>query len=353
MSVSPDVPAVPPIPPDVRRLAIVGPSWVGDTVMATPVFRAARQVLPRARLVAMVRRGLNDVLAGNPWLDEVIVCDMKGALGVLRLASAIRTCRADAVLLLPNSFRSALAARLSGAPIRAGYDRDARGWLLTHRHRARKTNSPVAMVEYYADLARWALRVDHVDPTLELAATNDDRAAAQIILADVAPPFIVLNPGANRPDKRWPAERFAAVADVLARSHGLAAVASGSSTEMNVLDAVVRAAKSPIMNLAKRGITLGTLKAVIEQAKLLITNDTGPRHLAVALGTPVVTLFGPTDHRWTTPGALNCPRERLMLAEPFLPEQLVADRHSKACAIDRIPVSDVISAARALLNGNP
>ncbi|MHC5114978.1 MAG: glycosyltransferase family 9 protein, partial [Planctomycetota bacterium] len=82
-------------------------------------------------------------------------------------------------------------------------------------------------------------------------------------------------------------------------------------------------------------------------AALLVTNDTGPRHLAAALGTPVVTLFGPTDHRWTTLADI---RERRLLAEPFLPAELVADRHPKVCTIDRIEVEDVLAAAAGMLN---
>ena len=314
--------------------------------MATPVFRAARNALPNTRIVGIMRRGLNEVLTGTTWFDETVVCDMKGLLGPMRLARAIKHCGADAVLLLPNSFRSALSARLSSASIRIGYDRDGRGRLLTHRKAVPDTASPVAMVTYYTSLGEYALGIESIDQRLELATTASEKSAAEKLLSDVKRPFIVLNPGANRADKRWPPERFAAVGDALAQSHGVSVVVSGSPGEMEVLRAVTGVAQSPVINLAERRITLGALKAVIQQSSLLITNDTGPRHLAVALGTPVVTLFGPTDHRWTT---LNCPHERIMLAEPFLPEELVADRHARACAIDRIPVNDVVLAARELL----
>ena len=95
-------------------------------------------------------------------------------------------------------------------------------------------------------------------------------------------------------------------------------------------------------------LDLGVLKAVIAEAALMVTNDTGPRHIAAALGTPAVVLFGPTDHRWTTlPGSRIT--ERLLLAEPFLPEALTADRHGDSCAIDRISAGDVTEAAAQLL----
>ena len=161
---------------------------------------------------------------------------------------------------------------------------------------------------------------------------------------------VLLNPGASKKEKRWPVERFAAVADALANSRSLAIVASGAPSEKGLIRALVAAAKTRIVNLADRGITLGSLKAIIQRASLLITNDTGPRHIAAALGTPAVCLFGPTDHRWTT---LPEARERILLAEPFLPEELIADRMPKICSIDRIRVGDVISAAESLLDDQP
>ena len=181
----------------------------------------------------------------------------------------------------------------------------------------------------------------------ELFVTTDEDAAGAQLLRGVEGPFVLLNPGANRPDKRWPAARFAHLADDLLKARDLPAVVSGGPNERPLLRAVVDAARSEIVDLAERGITLGALKAVIRRAALVITNDTGPRHLAAALGTPVVSLFGPTDHRWTT---LDAAREHLVVAEPFLPESMVADRHPRACGIDRIPVSDVLFASMRLLD---
>lgn len=335
----------------VDSVAIVIPSWVGDCVMATPVLRALREALPQARLIGCVRPGLDQVLAGQPWLDEIIVCAMKGLGGVRGLAGAIRSRRCRAVLLLPNSFRSALAARLSGAPTRIGYARDGRRWLLTHSTTAQSNGtSPIPAVDYYARLAEFALGVASIERRLELHVTEQEAAAASKLLQGTSERVVVLNPGANREDKRWPAERFAAVADELAGSHGVALAITGSPAEWKLLRSIVEAAKAPIINLAERGVGLGSLKAVLARAALLITNDTGPRHIAAALGAPVVTLFGPTDHRWTT---LEGVRERILLAEPFLPEELMADRFPKACSIDRISVADVLSAAGALLRTAP
>jgi heptosyltransferase-2 len=330
--------------------------------MCTPVLRAVRERRPQTRISAIVRPGLDDLLRGCPFIDSTIVCDNKGLFGPQRLAKAIKQSDAQAVLLLPNSFRSALGARLSGTPIRIGYDRDGRHAILTHALPPVKSDLPVPMVDYYAALSCFALGMDasaeSIDRRIELATTPDEEAAADALLHEVSGPFVALNPGANRADKRWPAERFAALADRLttcpatdsASPHSV--VITGGPGELELLEAIEKLAKRPLINLARRGVTLGSLKAVLRRAAILITNDTGPRHIAAALGTPVVTLFGPTDHRWTT---LHLPpdRERILVAEPFLPEELVADQLPKACAIDKIAVEDVVMAVQAMLRVAP
>ena len=208
----------PAVPHDVRSLAIEMPSWVGDTVMATPLLRAAREARPEARITGIMRPGLDDVLAGTPFLDEMIAIDPRGRRGIRRLARSIRTVSADAVLLLPNSVRSGLAARLSGTRVRVGYARDGRGPLLTHGLAFDRKERPLATIEYYARLAKFAIGLNAVDLAPELSVTDGERAAAKAIVDDVDR-LAVLNPGGNKPAKRWPAERFAKVADHLA-GHG-------------------------------------------------------------------------------------------------------------------------------------
>lgn len=336
----------PPIPGATRRLLIDMPSWLGDCIMATPVLRAARAALPGAHIAGLVRPGLDRLLAGCPFVNEWTALNPRGLGGVWRAARAIRAAAPDAALLLPNSFRSAMALRLSGANIRAGYARDGRGWLLTHALAFDKRRErPIATLEYYLRLAKWAFGVESIDPSLHLAVSDEERSAAGLLLQGVEERFVVLNPGGNKHRKRWPAERFAAVGRHLAAQHGLRVVVNGSPGERAIVRAVCDGVQDSI-DLVERGVTLGALKGVIERASLVITNDTGPRHIAAALGTPLVTLFGPTDPRWTTlPGIL----EHILTADPFLPEELIADDVPERCSIERIPVSDVIHAAEVML----
>lgn len=336
------------ISPDIDRLVIEMPSWIGDTVMATPVLRAARTACPRARIVVIVRPGLDAILQGLPHVDEIVTASSRGVIGVYRAARAIRKAQPDAVLLLPNSFRSGLGAWLSRAAVRVGYARDSRSVLLTQAVKTPQADGPVAAITYYARLAEAAFGLESIDMALELVVSDSERAAAKHLLGDEpGTRWVLLNPGANRPDKRWPADRFASVGNHLSHAHGVRIAVTGSPVEGGVVADVVARIEGDAINLVERGVTLSSLKGVIDRAVLLITNDTGPRHIAAALGTPTVALFGPTDHRWTTlPGA----PERVLLAAPFLPEKFIADQQRKACDIARIAVGDVIAAAAGLLD---
>lgn len=358
-----------------RRLLVIMPSWVGDVVMATPTLRALRERLPGALIGALIRPVARELLAGSDFFDEIHVDPRSGVMGPKKAAQKVRAARYDTALLLTGSFSSALAARLAWIPRRIGYQRDARALLLTDAllpprrgdtppydrdaPRARDW-APVPACEYYLDLVRHLLD----DPTiplgpLELAITPDEEERADEILSgaglDAArPKAVILNPGGNNPAKRWPAERFAALAAHLARGHDRNVLISGAPGERDLLEKIATDARAQlaagpaeaIINLTDFDLSLGALKPIIRRCSLMVTNDTGPRHLAAALGTPVVTLFGPTDRRWTT---IPFDDEIELSAAPDLPEHLVANDHPERCDIAEIATDTVIEAARRLL----
>jgi heptosyltransferase-2 len=335
---------------EVKHLLVLCPTWVGDCVMATPAFRAARRALPEARITALGQPGLEALLMPSPWFDAFAGVDAKGLAGTRRASQLVKRLvpAVDAALLLPNSFRSALIPWLARVPVRAGVRSDWRSGMLTEIIDVPGRNGIRATLEHYALLAEAAFGVSHgaIDRTMELQVSPEQQADADRVLAGVREPFVLLNPGAVRTNKRWPAEKFAQLADVLAQRFGVRVAVTGSPGERDVIAAVVGNATTGIVDLAARGVTLGSLKGVIRRAALLITNDTGPRHIALALGTPVVSLFGPTDPRHTLIDSAN---ERILRAEPFLPEELVADDYEKACTMERISVGDVAAACAALL----
>lgn len=378
------------------RVLVVLPSWVGDAVMATPALRFLRRSMPGALIGALSRPGVDRVLAGledgegRAVFDEFHLHHPTGVLGPKFAAAKVRPRRYGSALLLTNSFSTALAARIAGIPRRCGYDRDGRGPLLTvriHAPRARDQGrsgsgpgpsyAVVPAVSYYWHAVTHFLEpatppltppaLDH--PTradlalpagerLALRVTETDAAEAAAVRASVglaaAERFAVLNPGGNNPSKRWPPERFAAVAGHL-DARGLRVLVNGSPGEVELCRQIAgrSGAGERIAVLAEHGGTLGSLKALVRDASLLVTNDTGPRHIAVAFGTPVVALFGPTDPRWTTVPACplpdGSPSEVVLVADADLPPGVISNDVPERCRVERIGTGAVIDAADRLL----
>jgi heptosyltransferase-2 len=355
------------------RTLVICPSWVGDAVMATPALRLLRERLPGSFMGALVRPGIDEVLAGGGFFDEVHVERAQGVMGPKFAAAKVRPRRYEQVLLLTNSFSTAMIARMAGIPRRVGYSRDARGLLLTERLEAPRRGdgawAPVPAVSYYWHAARALLgepvpRVPGAElpaARLELGVTAEQEQAGQAALrragiigaeqpragADHAGPWVLLNPGGNNAAKRWPPERFAEVGRVLSWRHGLRVLVSGSPGEAALVGGIARDIGPAAVDLVAAGITLGALKSVIRRCGLMVTNDTGPRHIAAAFGVPVVSLFGPTDPRWTTVPTGG--REVVLVADPSLPESETADDHPERCRVDRIEVEAVLAAAERLL----
>lgn len=358
--------------------------------MATPAIALLRHHLPKSVIVGLGRVGAAELLAGaDHLLDEVMEADTRSTLGPAKVAGRLRPMKFDAALILPNSFASAITVRLAGIELRVGYDRDGRGMLLTHKlHPVKRLKphftsegawAPVSAVEYYLRAARELLLAlvaqerlvpKPADPpvALELGTSRVQDEQGREVLGRAGAvdgggevvPFALLNPGGNNPAKRWPIERFAAVAHHLITVREMRVLINGAPSERELcgLIAQVIALNHPgdapmVASLPELGGTIGSLKAVTRAARLMVTNDTGPRHIAAAFGTPCVTLFGPTDPRWTTlppsfsrPGV---PREVVLVADPTLPATEVADDHPQRCRIDRIATGEVIAAVDQLL----
>jgi len=342
------------------RVAVVMPTWLGDAVMATPTLRALRGVYAGSRIDAWCVGNLRAVLRPMPWVDRVRVYDKRGG-GLWRAARRMRREGYDAAVVLPNSWRSAVLVWLGGSKRRVGYAREWRGALLTDRLSApRGAQGGWAMVptaRYYLAVAE-RLGAVGVDEAMGLFVSAGQRRSAEAVMRSAGlvdgdarrrlRPIVLLNPGAQNPAKRWPAERFARLADVLTRDADAQVAVTGSPREREVLRAVVRSAHSPVVDLTEHGLTLGALKGVVAAADLLVTNDTGPRHLAAALGTPAVTLFGPTDPGWTT---IEAPRERTVIA-PEATDATAAERREFVSAPRRmrdIAVDEVVLHAAELL----
>ena len=343
----------------ISRLLVVMPTWLGDCVMATPTLRALRELYPQAHISALIQEPVRPILLNCPWVDRLLAVRRRRdgkpdrRRGPVRLARRLARGRFDAAVLLPNSFRSAMIVAMAGIPRRIGYERDGRGFMLTDRllpQRKAGGFTPVPTLEYYLGIARYLGATDP-DGGMRLFTDKAGDQAADELLAragyppGVDQPLVLLNPGANKPQKRWPADRFARLADKLADSHRAVVAVTGAPREREVLRAVVAAARTPVIDLSAQGLNLTLLKSIVRRASLMITNDTGPRHIAAALRTPVVTLFGPTGPEWTEIGFEH---ERQVVA-PCIPRGQKGKDEAFRRMID-IPLDAVVACSKELLD---
>lgn len=298
--------------PAPRHLVVRLPGPLGDAVMATPALRALRRALPATRITWAAGAGVHGALEGLPWRDDVLALGsamLQGARAPLRAARQLRRLRADAILLLPNSFSSALAARLAGIPVRVGTALQGRGSLLTHAvevpRAARGRLAPRPMRAHYLDLvAPWGARDDGGPTELRVLPFDAERAAA--CLAGVPPgtTLVGVHPGAGfGPSKCWPPALLGEALARLREQAGVLPLLLGGPGEQALLQEVAAAAGGPLRSTAGDPPGLGTLKGLLARCRLLLTADTGPRHVAEALGVPTVTWVGPTDPRWGAGGA--------------------------------------------------
>lgn len=302
---------------DPKNILIIQPSWVGDAVMATPTLRAMRNRFPDARITYLMRRYVKSIYAGMPWANRLLTfrpTRHRGG-GALALGRRLRAGNFDLALLLTNSFKSALTCKVAGIDRIVGYDRDGRGMLLTDkliplRHDGQYVPTPI--VGYYLALARYLGAADR-DRRMELFVTGAERREAIDVLGRArldasvdrpkshgGKPLVILNPGAQYgAAKCWLPEYFAAVNDRLVDELGATVIVSSAPRERKIVEEIARHAKRPFIDTGKLGPSLGAVKEIVRRADLMITNDTGPRHIAAALGVPVITIFGPTHPEWT------------------------------------------------------
>ena len=293
-----------------NRIALFLPNWIGDVVMATPAIQAVRDAFPAAELIAVCKPYVADVLGGNPWFREIILADKRGPSSrrLIGVARALRNHRLDAALLFPNSFRSALLARLAGCRRIVGFVRYGRGLLLTDKLYA-KTDSQRRFIPFPAinDYNRLAQALGTADPgfRMQLFTSEQDELSAEAVwqrfgLANDSR-VVTLNPGAAfGAAKHWSIDSFAQLARMLTQQARCGVLVLCGPTEREMARQIVEGSRSPhTFALHDMPLSLGLTKACVRRSDLLITTDSGPRHFAAAFNRPVVTLFGPTHIEWT------------------------------------------------------
>lgn len=287
------------------RILVVAPSWIGDTIIAQPLFMRLAERDPGCEIDALAQPWVAPVLRAMPQIAGVIESPLRhGRFDFAlrrQLARRLAAGRYDEAIVLPNSWKSALMPFLAGIPLRTGFIGESRYGLLNRRHQLDKTKLP-RQVDRYAQLAQppgEALRQPLPQPQLARDAAREAATLVALGLARAHQP-IVLCPGAEYgPAKRWPAAYYAELARALgARGHAIWLL--GSAKDAPVADEIVAASAGAAENLCGR-TTLGQALDLIASARLVVTNDSGLMHVAAALGRPLIALYGSSSPDYTPP----------------------------------------------------
>jgi heptosyltransferase-2 len=346
------------MPKKVQTILVTCPNWVGDVVMATPTLECIRNNFPEDRVIGLIRNYARGVVETGPWFDELYEINDKSPGGFIELVLKLRRLNPDVALILPNSFRSALIARLAGAKAVYGYRRNARTALLTGGPAPWRINHrivPRPMVDYYMEICR---SLDFQIPQSIIPRLYCSQAVVQegtrlmescgISDGDVV---VGMNPGARfGSSKCWPPAHFARLAELLVQRWNCKIMLFTGPGENELGRQIVRLSRAEIIFPGSDHINLELLKPLIQRCQLLVTNDTGPRHYAVAFDIPVVVLMGPTDHRFT-----NANLDKTIILRRDLE---CAPCHDKECALhhscmEQIVPQAVLQAAEELLRGHP
>ena len=287
-----------------NRVLIVLPNWVGDTLFATPFLRALRRAHPSAFIVTLGWPQCRHVLLHNPDLNELIdyeeQASHRGLGGMWRLSRTLRTRRFDTAFILRKSLSRSILLMCTGIPRRIGFANAKSGWCLTRRVAPPREVMHKALS--YAPLLE-AASAGALESHYAYVVDAQERQAAQALVREQGidgRPVIILHPGANWWHKRWAPERFAELGDRLMAQRGAKVLLTGAAEDVELAQAIAQRMRQRPVVLAGR-TTLRQLAACVSEAQLLISNDTGVLHLAAAVDTPLIGLYGPTSPQLTGP----------------------------------------------------
>jgi heptosyltransferase-2 len=292
-----------------------GTNWVGDAVMTVPALRELRRVLPRARITLATRPWAEGLFRDADFLDNLLIYERgkRDAGAVLRQVREWRKRRFDLALLFQNAFEAALIAAAARVPVRLGYATDGRRALLTHPLALPQWRGKRHEIFYYLNVVAGLEKILYGasdilerEPDFSLRVSENRKAEAREMLRSRGAgldggTLVMLCPGStNSRAKRWPASSFAALADRFVEETGAEVALVGAPDELGVSRSVAdRMRHNPLMLTG--GTDLAQAVALLSLADILVTNDTGPAHIASALGRPTLVIFGPTDPTTTRP----------------------------------------------------
>lgn len=294
------------MPETPRRILVIKPSALGDIVHALPTLSSLRASFPDAKIAWLVRPVYASLLEYTQKVDEIILFDRKrlgrwwfspaAAVELGKFVRTLRSRRFDCVIDLQGLLRTALFSALSGCRDRYGFRDTREGAWLWYSHRITLPDPCIHVVDSYWEIAK-AAGATIRRPEYGLHVSEDTRRAAKELVEQSGCKtnvYGVLVAGSAQSWKCWPLERFARLAERMTEDLGLSIVAVGSGGERPLVERLQSLSRVPIVNLAGR-TDIGQLVAMMAAARVVVSNDTGPGHIAVAAGTPTVMIFGPTN----------------------------------------------------------
>lgn len=340
------------------RILIVRTDRIGDLILSTPIIRALRRAYPGAYLGLMAAAPQAELVEGHPDLDAVFRYDKRGAQrgvrGALRFIGRLRAHRFDTALILHSTQRVLLTAWAAGIPRRVGYARRL-PFLLTDSLPYLKPRGERHELVYNLELLRLIgldLKGDFAEDSKRdlwvQAGPEHARKADSLLRAAGVDPnrrtLVVLHPGASCPSKRWPVERFAALGDVLSERFGAEVAVISGPDGIPQAEEVLSRMRRPAVPLPGR-LSLPETAALLKRARCLVSNDSGPVHLACAVGTPVVAIFGRWEPglgpvRWGPTGAGSVVLHRDVGCRPCLAHRCPIG----FVCLEAISVEEVLSA---------
>ena len=297
---------------NIKRIVVRGTNWVGDAVLTVPALRELRRLFPDSQITLATRPWAKELFANAEFLDDLLVFDRRGIASVLSQVSEWKKRKFDLAVVFQNAFEAALVPALARVPVRVGYATEGRRFLLTNPLTLPQWRSSKHEVFYYlniiGEVERLFLgssrRIEEYKPETSLRISTEREMAGRDLLrsrnVESGRRVIALCPGSiNSRAKRWPAERFAALADLLIGSKAQVLLI-GSPEELDVSREVASRMKHEPLVLTGQ-TSLSQAVEILAAVDLLVTNDTGPAHVAAALGRPTLVIFGPTNPDTTRP----------------------------------------------------
>ena len=288
------------------KIVVRGANWIGDAVMTIPALRSLREIYPDAAISLHTRPWAEGVFRDADFIDEIIPTEGRGSIrSVIDQTRVLREQNFDLAILFPNSFESALVTRLARIPRRFGYATEQRGFLLTDKLEVPAWKNELHESKYYLNLVEsLGTEVGTVDePRLQVSEERRSEAREDLATSGVQEGRKVIGIGAgstNSLAKRWPATNFARLADLLSAVEDADVVFLGNENEADVSRSVLEASQEKHIDLTGQ-TDLATATAILSELDLFISNDMGLAHIAAAVGTPTIVIFGPTNENTTRP----------------------------------------------------